>query len=277
MSEQRPRALVTAAVRGPGLVLLGELADLTLDSWLDQPTLRIYNAEQLAERVAAEGASIVVVESDRCAGPALRPAPGGRVQLPGRSEQRGRGRRHRRRGARAAGPGTERRRAWPSWPWPCSSPPPAAWWPPTPTCATARSTRTAPSPTSASGPGSWPGAPPAWSGSGAVGRALRVAAAGPGPRGHRLRPLRRRAHREPRRAAGPGRRGLDARAGHPGDDRDDRGRAVRLDARRRGLPQHGPGRSCTTPTHWSRRCGRARCRPPGSTTSRGSPWPSTIR
>ena len=52
---------------------------------------------------------------------------------------------------------------WPSWPWACSSPPPAAWWRPTPTCATARSTRTAPSPTSASGPGSSPGAPPAWS------------------------------------------------------------------------------------------------------------------
>jgi len=69
MPTERPRALVTAAVRGPGLTLLGELADLTLDSWLDQPTLRIYNAEQLAERVAAEGASIVVVESDRCAGP----------------------------------------------------------------------------------------------------------------------------------------------------------------------------------------------------------------
>ena len=69
MPTQRPRALVTAAVRGPGLTLLGELADLTLDSWLDQPTLRIYNAEQLAERVAAVGATIVVVESDRCAGP----------------------------------------------------------------------------------------------------------------------------------------------------------------------------------------------------------------
>ena len=68
MPEQRPRALVTAAVRGPGLTLLEELADLTLDSWLDQPSLRIYNADQLAERVAAEGARIVVVESDRCAG-----------------------------------------------------------------------------------------------------------------------------------------------------------------------------------------------------------------
>ena len=60
---------MTAAVRGPGLTLLGELADLTLDSWLDQPTLRIYNAGQLAERVADVGATIVVVESDRCAGP----------------------------------------------------------------------------------------------------------------------------------------------------------------------------------------------------------------
>jgi D-3-phosphoglycerate dehydrogenase len=65
----RPKALVTAAVRGPGLELLHQLADVTLDSWLEQPTLRIYNAEQLAERMASEGASIAIVESDRCAGP----------------------------------------------------------------------------------------------------------------------------------------------------------------------------------------------------------------
>ena len=69
MASTRPKALVTAAVRGPGLDLLGQLADLVLDSWLDQPALRIYDAEQLAARVADEGASIVVVESDRCAGP----------------------------------------------------------------------------------------------------------------------------------------------------------------------------------------------------------------
>jgi D-3-phosphoglycerate dehydrogenase len=69
MAGARPKALVTAAVRGPGLELLAELADLTIDSWLDQPQLRIYNAEQLAERVAEEQANIVVVESDRCAGP----------------------------------------------------------------------------------------------------------------------------------------------------------------------------------------------------------------
>ena len=51
---------------GPGLDLLHQLADLVLDSWLDQPTLRIYNATQLAERVAAEGANLVVVEGDVC-------------------------------------------------------------------------------------------------------------------------------------------------------------------------------------------------------------------
>jgi D-3-phosphoglycerate dehydrogenase / 2-oxoglutarate reductase len=66
MTGARPKALVTAAVRGPGLDLLEQLADLVLDSWLDQPTLRIYNAQQLAERTAAEGASIVIVESDSC-------------------------------------------------------------------------------------------------------------------------------------------------------------------------------------------------------------------
>ncbi len=69
MSSPRPKALVTASLRGPGLYLLGQLADLVLDSWLDQPSLRIYNAEQLAERVAAEQANIVIVESDVCADP----------------------------------------------------------------------------------------------------------------------------------------------------------------------------------------------------------------
>ena len=55
MSDARPKALVTAAVSGPGLDLLHQLAELVLDSWLDQPKLRIYNAEQLAARVVDEG------------------------------------------------------------------------------------------------------------------------------------------------------------------------------------------------------------------------------
>jgi D-3-phosphoglycerate dehydrogenase len=61
-----PKALVTAAVRGPGLELLGQLADLVLDSWLDQPTLRIYKDAELAAAIKDAGARIVVVESDRC-------------------------------------------------------------------------------------------------------------------------------------------------------------------------------------------------------------------
>jgi D-3-phosphoglycerate dehydrogenase len=69
MAHARPKALVTAAVRGPGLELLEEITDPVLDSWLAQPRLRIYDQRQLAERVADEGAQVVIVESDRCAGP----------------------------------------------------------------------------------------------------------------------------------------------------------------------------------------------------------------
>jgi D-3-phosphoglycerate dehydrogenase len=69
MQRTRPRALVTAPVRGPGLDLLAELADLVVDPWIDHQPLRIYNADQLAERAASEGATVLVVEADRCAGP----------------------------------------------------------------------------------------------------------------------------------------------------------------------------------------------------------------
>jgi D-3-phosphoglycerate dehydrogenase / 2-oxoglutarate reductase len=66
--DSRPRALVTAPVRGPGLELLHELADLVIDPWIDQQPIRIYNAEQLAERAAAEEATILIVEADSCKG-----------------------------------------------------------------------------------------------------------------------------------------------------------------------------------------------------------------
>jgi len=69
MDRTRPRALVTTPVRGPGLDLLRELADLVIDPWIDHQPLRIYNAEQLAERAKDEGATILMVEADRCAGP----------------------------------------------------------------------------------------------------------------------------------------------------------------------------------------------------------------
>jgi D-3-phosphoglycerate dehydrogenase len=67
--SDRPRAFVTAAVRGPGLELLHQLADLTIDGWLDQPQLRILNPEQLAQRLEETNANLVIVEADQCSGP----------------------------------------------------------------------------------------------------------------------------------------------------------------------------------------------------------------
>ncbi|MFZ1175956.1 MAG: NAD(P)-dependent oxidoreductase [Mycobacterium sp.] len=65
----RPRALVTAPLRGPGFAKLRQLADVVYDPWIDQRPLRIYSAEQLADRIAAEAADVVVVESDSVRGP----------------------------------------------------------------------------------------------------------------------------------------------------------------------------------------------------------------
>ncbi|MGE2814007.1 NAD(P)-dependent oxidoreductase [Mycobacterium heidelbergense] len=65
----RPRALVTAPLRGPGFAKLQELADVVYDPWIDQSPLRIYGPEQLAERITAEAADVVVVESDSVHGP----------------------------------------------------------------------------------------------------------------------------------------------------------------------------------------------------------------
>ncbi|HEY3702441.1 MAG TPA: NAD(P)-dependent oxidoreductase [Acidimicrobiales bacterium] len=67
--DPRPRALVTAPFRGEGLDRLHALADVVLDPWIDHDPLRIYSGEQLAERADREGASIIVCEADRCAGP----------------------------------------------------------------------------------------------------------------------------------------------------------------------------------------------------------------
>ena len=49
MARQRPKALVTAPVAGPGLDLLRQVADVVVDPWIDHQPLRIYNAEQLAD------------------------------------------------------------------------------------------------------------------------------------------------------------------------------------------------------------------------------------
>ncbi len=67
----RLRALVTAPFRGEGLRTLQGIADVVLDPWIDHRPIRIYDAEQLAERVEAERADLLVVESDSVKGPVL--------------------------------------------------------------------------------------------------------------------------------------------------------------------------------------------------------------
>jgi D-3-phosphoglycerate dehydrogenase len=65
----RLRALVTAPLRGPGFDKLKQLVDVVYDPWIEQRPLRIYSAEQLAERATAERADILVVEGDSVSGP----------------------------------------------------------------------------------------------------------------------------------------------------------------------------------------------------------------
>jgi D-3-phosphoglycerate dehydrogenase len=68
-STGRPRALVTAPLRGEGLERLRGLADVVLDPWLEHHPVRLYDAEQLAARLDDEGATILVCEADKVAGP----------------------------------------------------------------------------------------------------------------------------------------------------------------------------------------------------------------
>ncbi|MBM3674537.1 MAG: 3-phosphoglycerate dehydrogenase [Actinobacteria bacterium] len=68
----KPKALVTAAFRGEGLKTLRRLcAEVVLDPWIDHRPLRLYNSEQLAERVRDEGANLLIVEADSVKGPVL--------------------------------------------------------------------------------------------------------------------------------------------------------------------------------------------------------------
>jgi D-3-phosphoglycerate dehydrogenase / 2-oxoglutarate reductase len=69
LARRRLKALVTAPVSGPGLDLLRQVADVVVDPWIDHQPLRIYDADQLAERAAKEDADLLIVEADRCAGP----------------------------------------------------------------------------------------------------------------------------------------------------------------------------------------------------------------
>ncbi len=70
-ASDRPRALVTSPLRGAGYEKLRTIADVVYDPWIEQSPLRIYNAEQLAERAKHEGATVLVVEADSVKGPVL--------------------------------------------------------------------------------------------------------------------------------------------------------------------------------------------------------------
>ena len=65
----RPKALVTAPFRGEGMDTLNALADVVYDPWIEQVPLRLYDGEKLAARLLAEGADILIVESDFVKGP----------------------------------------------------------------------------------------------------------------------------------------------------------------------------------------------------------------
>ena len=65
------RIFSTAPLRGPGLDLLRELGEVIVDPWIDHHPLRLYNSAQLAERAAAEGATVLICEADSCKGPVL--------------------------------------------------------------------------------------------------------------------------------------------------------------------------------------------------------------
>jgi D-3-phosphoglycerate dehydrogenase len=61
----------TAPLRGPGVDALRELGELVVDPWIDHQPLRLYNEEQLAARASEVGATILICEADKCAGPVL--------------------------------------------------------------------------------------------------------------------------------------------------------------------------------------------------------------
>jgi D-3-phosphoglycerate dehydrogenase / 2-oxoglutarate reductase len=56
-------------MRGPGFAKLRQLADVVYDPWIEATPLRIYSPEQLAQRIDAERADVIVVESDSVRGP----------------------------------------------------------------------------------------------------------------------------------------------------------------------------------------------------------------
>lgn len=71
MPERPLTIFSTAPLRGPGLDRLRALGTVVLDPWIDHTPFRLYPAGKLAERAAAEGADVLIIEADECKGPVL--------------------------------------------------------------------------------------------------------------------------------------------------------------------------------------------------------------
>jgi D-3-phosphoglycerate dehydrogenase len=69
--SDRPIVFATAPLRGPGLDLLHQIADVVAEPWIDASSMRLLNEEQLAARIAELGATVVICEADKCAGAVL--------------------------------------------------------------------------------------------------------------------------------------------------------------------------------------------------------------
>jgi D-3-phosphoglycerate dehydrogenase len=67
--EARPKALVTAPLRGPGFDDLEKLCDVVYDPWIEQQPLRILDGPKLADWLRAEAADVLIVESDFVSAP----------------------------------------------------------------------------------------------------------------------------------------------------------------------------------------------------------------
>ena len=66
-----PDCVGDCPVPGCGLETLCGVCDVVLDPWIEHSPLRIYDAEQLAERITAENATVVICEADMCSGVVL--------------------------------------------------------------------------------------------------------------------------------------------------------------------------------------------------------------
>ena len=64
----RPRAFVTAPLRGPALDELRDLAEVIFDPWLEYTPIRLYGPDDLAAKLQELGAEILICEADFCSG-----------------------------------------------------------------------------------------------------------------------------------------------------------------------------------------------------------------